>query len=87
MYNQIYNTSKEFLKSLKANKKYSFLVKNWNAIEVLKGGLRLKNSSPLICYDFFLHVKDLKSFPILALFMQILFVRTVYYPDALRRGC
>ena len=30
MYNQIYNTSKEFLKSLKADKKYSFLVKNWN---------------------------------------------------------
>ena len=54
MYDQIYNTSNEVVKSLKADKNYSFLVKNWNAIEVLKGGLRLKNSSPLICCDFFL---------------------------------
>ena len=33
MYNQIYNTSKEFLKSLKADKKYSFFCKKleWQA--------------------------------------------------------
>ena len=53
MYDQIYNTSNEVVKSLKADKNYSFLVKNWNAIEVLKGGLRLKKLSPLICCDFF----------------------------------
>ena len=30
MYNQIYNTSREFVKSLGSDKAYCFGVKNWN---------------------------------------------------------
>lgn len=87
MYDQIYNTSNEVVKSLKADKNYSFLVKNWNSKRGTKRRLTFEKIIALNLLRFFLHVKDLKSFPIISLFMQILFVRTVLYPDALRRGC
>ncbi len=62
MYNQIYNTSNKFLKSLKADKKYSFLVKNWNGKRGTQRRLTLEKVIALNLLRFFLHVKDLKAF-------------------------
>ena len=62
MYNQIHNTSKEFLKSLKADKKYSFLAKNWNGKRGTQRRLTLEKVIALNLLQFFLHVKDLKAF-------------------------
>ena len=58
MYNQIYNTSREFVKSLKADKKYCFSVKDWNG----KRGPKRHLSLDLNLLRFFLHIKDLKAF-------------------------
>lgn len=60
MYNQIYNTSREFVKSLKADKNYCFLVKDWNSKRGPKRHLSL--SLDLNLLRFFLHIKDLKAF-------------------------
>lgn len=60
MYNQIYNTSSEFVKSLKADKNYCFLVKDWNGKRGPKRHLSL--SLDLNLLRFFLHIKDLKAF-------------------------
>ena len=62
MYNQIHNTSKEFVKSLKTDKKYSFLVKNWNGKRGTQRRLTLEKVIALNLLRFFLHVKDFKAF-------------------------
>ena len=90
------------MKSLKADKKYSFLVKNRNGKRGPKRRLMLEKVIARNLLQFFLHVKDLKAFhriiqatdvirelsnyehflkaankafPIITVFMLVLFVR------------
>ena len=50
------------MKSLKADKKYSFLVKNWNGKRGTQRRLTLEKVIALNLLRFFLHVKDFKAF-------------------------
>ena len=62
MYNQIYNITNEFVKSLTGAKCRSFLVKNWNGKRGPKRRLSLEKVIALNLLRFFLHIKDLKAF-------------------------
>ena len=62
MYNQIYSISSEFVKSLKADKNYFFLIKNWSGKRGPKRRLSIEKVIALNLLRFFLHVKDLKAF-------------------------
>lgn len=62
MYNKLYSTSNEFVKRLKADKNYSFLVKTWNGRRGPKRRLSLEKVIALNLFRFFLHTKDLKAF-------------------------
>lgn len=62
MYKQLYNTSKDFVKSLKTDKNYYFLITNWNGKRGPKRRLTLEKVLALNLLRFFLHVKDLKAF-------------------------
>ena len=79
MYNQIYSISSEFVKSLKADKNYFFLIENWSGKSGPKRRLSIEKVIALNLLRFFLHVKDLKAtnkaFPAVALFMQVLLLQ------------
>ena len=62
MYNQIYNITNEFVKSLTGDKCCSFLVKNWNEKRGTKRRLSLEKVIALNLLRFFLHIKVLKAF-------------------------
>lgn len=62
MYTRIYKTSCDFVKSLRANKKYYFLVKKWNGKRGPKRRLSPEKVIALNLLRFFLHFKDLKAF-------------------------
>ncbi len=62
MYNQIYNTSCDFVKSLRGDKNYSFLVKSWYGKRGPKRRLSPEKVIALNLLRFFLHIKDLKAF-------------------------
>lgn len=62
MYTRIYNTSCDFVESLRDNKKYSFLVKKWNGKRGPKRRLCPEKVMALNLLRFFLHFKDLKAF-------------------------
>ena len=62
MYNQIHNTSNKFVKSLKTDKKYSFLVKNWNGKRGTQRRLTLEKVIALNLLRFFSSCKRFESF-------------------------
>lgn len=62
MYKQIYSIIDEFIKAVELDKKFSFLIKNWNGKRGPKRRLSITQVISLNILRFAVHIKDLKAF-------------------------